>query len=110
MIGMEPAPAWLAVDGLLRGFGRTRSQARMNYIDFVRAGIGLPSIWDNVTGQIYLGGKAFVQRIVTLAKEKSEAMEVPRAQRRPQAHPLSHYVNSYADRKEGIAQAYASGD
>ena len=110
MVGAEPAPAWLAMDGLLRGFGRTRSEARMKYIDFVRSGVGLPSIWNQLTGQIYLGGEAFVQRMATLAKEKPGQLEVPRAQRRPQALPLSQYVAAYPYRKEGMAQAYASGD
>ena len=110
MIGAEPAPAWLAVDGLLRGFGRTRSEARMKYIDFVRAGVGLPSIWDQLTGQIYLGGEAFVQRMATLTKEKSDPLEVPRAQRRPQVLLLSQYVAAHPDRNEGMAQAYATGD
>ena len=82
----------------------------MKYIDFVRAGVGLPSIWNQLTGQIYLGGEAFVQRMATLAKEKSDPLEVPRAQRRPQALPLSQYVAAYPDRKEGMAQAYAAGD
>ncbi len=110
MIGREPAPPWLAVDGLLRAFGPTRSKARMKFIDFVRAGIGLPSIWDGLTGQIYLGGAAFVQRMAALAAENVEALEVPRAQRRPQAQPLSHFVSAYADPKEGMARAYRTGD
>ena len=110
MVGAEPAPAWLAVDGLLRAFGHTRGTARRKYIDFVREGLGLPSIWDKLTGQIYLGGEAFVQRMVTLAHDKLGDVEVPRAQRRPQARPLSHYLSTYADRKEGMAQAYATGD
>ena len=109
MIGAEPAPPWLAVEPLLRAFGRTRSKARTRYIDFVRAGVGLPSVWDNLTGQIYLGGDAFVKRMATMADEKSEEMEVPRSQRRPLARALSHYVNSDADRKQGMALAYASG-
>ena len=42
MIGAEPAPAWLAVDGLLRGFGRTRSEARMNpYLKPGRSNVGV---------------------------------------------------------------------
>jgi hypothetical protein len=48
--------------------------------------------------------------MAALAKKRSEALEVPRAQCRPQARLLSHYVSTYADRKEGMAQAYASGD
>ena len=110
MIGVEPAPPWLAVEALLRGFGRTRRIARMKYIDFVRAGVGLPSIWDDLRGQIYLGGEAFVQRMAALAADESEALEVPRAQRRPQAQPLSHFVHAYADPKEGMTRAYRTGD
>ena len=42
MIGAEPAPAWLAVDGLLRGFGRTRSEARINpYLKPGRSNVGV---------------------------------------------------------------------
>jgi len=110
MIGTEPAPPWLAVEPLLREFGRTRSKARTRYIDFVRAGVGLPSVWDNLTGQIYLGVDAFVKRMATMDEEKFEEMEVPRAQRRPLARPLSHYVSSHTDRKQGMALACASGD
>lgn len=110
MVGTEATPTWLAVEGLLRGFGRTRGTARRNYIDFVRAGVGLPSVWDKLTGQIYLGGEAFVQRMGALAEDRLEDLEVPRAQRRPLARPLPHYVSSYADRREGMAQAYATGD
>lgn len=110
MVGTESRPAWLAVDGLLRGFGSARGTARRKYIDFVRAGVGLPSIWEKLTGQIYLGGEAFVKRMAALAQDRSGELEVPRAQRRPQARPLSHYVSRYADRKEGMAQAYATGD
>ncbi len=76
----------------------------------MRAGIGLPSIWKNLTGQIYLGGEAFVQQMMALAEDKSSELEVPRAQRRPQAPPLSHFVNAYADPKKGMVQAYRSGD
>jgi REP element-mobilizing transposase RayT len=110
MIGTQPAPPWLGVDALLRAFGRTRAKARLAYVDFVRAGVGLPSIWENLTGQIYLGGEAFVQRMMALAEDKSSEVEVPRVQRRPQAQPLSHFLNTYADLKEGMVQAYRSGD
>ena len=51
-----------------------------------------------------------MQRMATLAKEKSDPLEAPRAQRRPQALPVSQYVAAYPDRNEGMAQAYATGD
>jgi REP element-mobilizing transposase RayT len=36
--------------------------------------------------------------------------EVPRAQRRPLAEPLSHYVQTYPAPRDGMAAAYATGD
>lgn len=104
MIGEETPPSWLAVDALLRAFGRTRTAAVIKYIDFVRAGVGLPSLWDKLTGQIYLGGESFVQRMAALAEGQSESLEVPRAQRRPHAKPLAHFVAAYGDAKDGMAQ------
>ena len=35
----------------------------LRFIDFVRAGVGLPSVWEGLRGQIYLGSDAFVQRM-----------------------------------------------
>jgi REP element-mobilizing transposase RayT len=44
MLGTEPAPPWLRTDWLLGQFGRQRAQAQARYRDFVRAGVGLPSL------------------------------------------------------------------
>jgi putative transposase len=38
-IGLDPAPSFLAVDEVLRLFGRERDRARQRYADFVRAGL-----------------------------------------------------------------------
>lgn len=107
-VGEVAAPAWLETDWLLGQFGRQRGEAVARFKDFVRAGVGLPSVWADLRGQIYLGRDGFVQRMQTLADQS--LVEVPRAQRRPMALPLAHYVEAYADRKAGMAAAYASGD
>ncbi len=39
------APAWLQTEGLLGLFSKQRKRAITKYKDFVRAGIGLPSLW-----------------------------------------------------------------
>ncbi|WP_434148396.1 transposase [Methylocaldum gracile subsp. desertum] len=48
MVGLAPSPAWLQTHWLLGPFGRQRKRAIVGYIDFVRAGVGLPSIWDHL--------------------------------------------------------------
>jgi putative transposase len=44
MTGQADSPEWLQTDALLAQFGKQRDDAVLRYIDFVRAGVGLPSI------------------------------------------------------------------
>lgn len=41
------------------------------------------------------------------ALPKTAMAETPRAQRRPMAQPLTHYLQAHADRQEGMRAAYA---
>lgn len=111
MIGQVPSPAWLQSGWVLGQFSRQRNRAIAGYVDFVRAGVGLPSIWDNLQGQIYLGSAAFIASMqANLAPEQS-LDEIPRTQRRPLAKALDHYRTEYADApRTGMALAYLSGD
>lgn len=109
MVGKAPAPPWLQTDWILGQFGQDRAAAVQGYMDFVRAGMGLPSLWKQVKGQVYLGSDAFLQQMQTFA-DKSNFSEIPRAQRRPLAKPLEFYRDTIADRKAAMAAAYASGD
>lgn len=111
MIGQVSSPAWLQTGWLLGQFSQQQRRAVSGYVDFVRAGVGLPSIWDNLHGQIYLGGAEFIARMQsTLVSDKS-LEEIPRAQRRPLAKSLQHYRMQYADNPAtGMALAYLSGD
>lgn len=108
MTGQTPSPSWLQTDWLLGQFGVDRAMAVARYRDFVRAGVGLPSLWDQLRGQIYLGSDDFLASLQSQASERIG--EVPRAQRRPLAQPLAHYVQACADPRHGMAAAYASGD
>ena len=109
MVGKAPAPPWFQTDWILGQFGQDRAAAVQGYMDFVRAGMGLPSLWNQVKGQVYLGSDAFLQQMQTFA-DKSNFSEIPRAQRRPLAKPLEFYRDTIADRKAAMAAAYASGD
>jgi REP element-mobilizing transposase RayT len=109
MIGQQPAPAWLETDWLLGQFGDVRSRARASYAAFVRQGIGQPSVWEGLRHQVFLGSDSFVQRHCTPSKPLERLREVPRAQRRPLAKPLSDFAGRYPVRREAMARAYQTG-
>ncbi len=46
---------------MLACFGKQRKRAVEKYIDFVRAGVGLPPVWGNLKYQMYLGSDEFVE-------------------------------------------------
>ncbi|MDP1950443.1 MAG: addiction module toxin RelE, partial [Nitrosomonas sp.] len=88
---------------------KKRKKAITDYVNFVQAGVGLPGVWDSLRGQIYLGSETFVNKMQLHMKSDQNISEIPRAQRRPMAKPLSHY-SSFSDRNEGIVTAYQTGD
>ena len=110
-VGTVPVPHWLAVDALLSQFDDRRAVAVRMYGDHVRAGVGLPSIWSHLNRQVYLGDDVFVANMQrNAAAGVGNALEIPRAQRRLPAKPLTHYVGLKLPRDMAIARAYASGD
>lgn len=109
MIGKSGRPEWLQTDWILGQFGNQRKLAIAAYVDFVRAGVGLPSVWDDLHGQIYLGNDEFVKKMQQHVASDKNLSEIPRAQRRAKAKPLSYY-SVFSDRNEGIAAAYQTGD
>jgi len=95
---------------VLGQFASRRSRAVEKYVEFVRAGVGLPSIWGDLRNQIYLGSEAFVKRLQRRAPKDADLGEIPRMQRRPIAKPLATYAAAEKDRDRAMAQAYLSGD
>jgi REP element-mobilizing transposase RayT len=109
-IGRRTPQQWLDIDWTLSQFARQRRRAIDKYVDFVRAGVGLPSIWEDLSHQIYLGSERFVERMQKQAEQAEDLSEIPRAQRRPQAKPLSYYQDRYRDSRRAMAEAYRTGD
>lgn len=109
-VGAAETPPWLTVDAVLGHFGDNRATAVRRYADHVRAGIGLPSIWERLNRQVYLGDDAFVARMQRKAgADRRDALEVPQTQRRRPAKPLALYVQLKLTRRVAMARAYASG-
>lgn len=109
MIGKVTAQPWLATDWILGQFGKQRKTATEKYIDFVREGIGLPSIWDNLQNQIFLGTDKFINKKQSLINKKGSLNEVPRLQKRKIPKTLDYYERKYSDRNKAISNAYLSG-
>ena len=110
MVGTASRPDWLQTDWVLGQFGSTHGGAVMGYMDFVQAGVGRPSVWESLRGQIYLGSEAFVDRMQGLVADRSAMIEIPCSQRRPLAKPIEYYRDTTADKKSAMAAAYATGD
>ena len=109
MVGQAHRPNWLHTDWLLGQFGNQYSMAVSAYVDHVRAGVGLPSVWDDLQDQLYLGDEAFAdQSRQTLSNRLLNDHEIPRLQRRARAAPLATFL-AIPNRNEAVAKAYGTG-
>ena len=123
-----PRPEWLATDRLLAFFAHeqqplNREKAQQRYVNHVREGVGLPSVWEALTGQVYLGDEKFIHQISALARPSGQEiegpqdtptarsrLEIPRAQRRPAPLALQAYQQQNPNnRNAAIQAAFATG-
>ncbi|MBS3908806.1 MAG: transposase [Actinobacteria bacterium] len=75
--------SFLHTDYTLSRFGRTKKKAQLAYRDFVAEGIGKPSPWSSLVGQIYMGSENFLSELEKSLREKDICEEVPVSQRYP---------------------------
>ena len=111
IMGLTGLPAWLEADWVLGQFAKTRSAARRRYAEFVSEGLGLPSPWSAVRGQVLLGSEAFVEQVRPLLEDLRELREVPRNQRLLHRPGLAQMFsdlnrNDKALRDEAIRKAF----
>jgi putative transposase len=106
--GQVARPDWLQTDFILSLFSKQRARAFANYRAFVHEGDGLPSVWNRLQGQIYLGPDAFVEKMQALIEQRPARTEIPRKQRQALSRALSEFTQNH-DRNEAIALAYLSG-
>ena len=125
--GWLPGADWLATDKLLDYFApgqqspdrlTDREKAQLHYVEHVREGIGRPSVWQNLSGQVYLGDEKFVNKMSAMADQSPQGaragrsrLEIPHAQRRPMPLPLQSYIEQYPNnRNAAIQAAFATGN
>ncbi|HSU98266.1 MAG TPA: transposase [Gemmatimonadaceae bacterium] len=114
-IGLVPSPPWLLTDGLAAIFG-SGAEGRREFTRFVDDGVGVPSCWRNLKGQIYLGDSTFISDAqACIAADASGLSEVPEVQKH-RRHASSerweeHYsvYRNMADRDRAIVDAFMSG-
>jgi REP element-mobilizing transposase RayT len=88
--GRMPSPQWLSTGLVQTLFGSRKGAAIKAYERFVADGLNAPSPWLQLSAQVYLGPKPFLERMQRKAAKRS-AENVPRAQRQP-ARPSAHAV------------------
>lgn len=107
--GLSNAESWLSTDWLLSGFSSRLGKAQLSYREFVSEGKGLPSPWENLRNQVFLGDEAFVKHMQEKVESDRTLAEVPRIQRRKLALPVKEYEQQTSTRDEAICKAYQSG-
>jgi REP element-mobilizing transposase RayT len=105
--GSAPSPAWLNTDRLLANFDANRAEAIAKYKKFVLEGSGAESPLKQTSNQLILGDAEFV-KLLQPSQDIATLDYISRQQRGNLAQPLTTYQNSYADRNEAMARAYAS--
>ncbi len=108
-VGEQIRPHWLNTDRLLASFGQTKLKAIEAYTQFVNEGSRQPSPWDKLQNQIFLGDEKFVQSMQGQIEADKKLDEIPKSQRRTLPKPISFYAETFEDRNEAIAFAYAGG-
>lgn len=79
--GIQEVPSWLAVGSILARFSTDVRAAQRSYRMFVTEGLGLPSPWLDLRGQILLGTESFVQGLAPKLEILQGLEETPRVQR-----------------------------
>ena len=74
-------PDFLATDWILKQFAKQKKKARKLYIEFIAEGCSLKERpWDLLKGQIFLGGKGFIEENQDRLKQRKGNAEIPRKQ------------------------------
>lgn len=107
--GLTDSAACLTADWLLAGFARTAGLARQRYVEFVQAGRGQPSPWQQLKNQIYLGDDEFVSDTQCQLDPRQSLKDIPKKQKQAPVQPLSHFATAHPSRDEAMVQAYMSG-
>lgn len=106
--GLVPKPDWLNTEFILSQFGTQRARTMAKYAAYVQDGKNLPSVLDEVQGQIYLGSEKFVAKMRAAIEKKPGLNKTPRAHKHVLSRKLADYARAH-ERDAAIALAFLSG-
>ena len=106
MIGDARCPVWFNANWLLGNFSENRVAAVSAYIQFVSAGLGMPSPLAQMGHRFVLGDESFIETHSSPAAAPSP--ETTCSQRFLPAMTLPQYLAAYPDRDKAMAHAYFS--
>jgi len=97
---------WLAAHLLLSLFASQRDEALSRYIRFVQEAVGAVCPWDQLRGQVYLGGDEFLAASRAKVERLSLARDIPLKQQHPErpdpATVLSDVADAYGVKVDGL--------
>lgn len=96
--GAVKPPQWLAAEKVVGFFS-----GRAAYRRFVAEGLGQPSVWNHLRGQIYLGGGVFLKRMARLVQGK-RVQGISRVQFQPR-RPGPEEVMAVVARAFGVSSS-----
>lgn len=79
--GFEKSHQCLEREWILGQFARRKKTAEGKYKEFVEAGLGKDTIWNDIKGQTLLGEDDFVEGLIGYVRGYEEVEEMPKSQR-----------------------------
>ena len=86
--GEVKAPSWLSSEASLAEFGRNLNVAQRKYVEFVEAGVNLPSPLSKVKAQVLLGSAAFIKKMKQQLVSKTNLKRAKSVPMRPNLKSL----------------------
>ncbi len=107
--GTVGIPQFLSISWILAQFGNDPASAQRQYRDFVLAGIGEESPWEQLQSPCFLGSEQFISSLVPHLDQRRREREIPRRARFADRPPLSDLLQpgqSLAERNRAMARAH----
>lgn len=101
-VGKVKSPEWMTVDCLLANFSQRKGNAQNAYAKFVEEGLGRPSPWEKLRGQIYLGSAKFMEMMQKRVNNE-DLTNVSRVQRQP-SRPESDAIIAAVSKAYSISE------